>query len=77
MRGASLFGSMARDEAGPQSDIDILIELEPKSGFSLLDQADLEIELEELFGRKTDLFVSDPRNAEFRARIADDLVRVF
>ena len=47
-----LFGSVARGEDGPGSDIDLLIELEP--GRSLLDLIGLENDLSELFGRKVD-----------------------
>jgi predicted nucleotidyltransferase len=43
-----VFGSVARGEARPGSDLDLLIELEP--GRSLLDQIGLEQDLEELLG---------------------------
>lgn len=77
VRSASLFGSLARGQARPDSDVDILIELEPDSRFSLLDQAKLELELEDLLALRTDLFVAHARNAEFRSRIAPDLVPLF
>ena len=48
-----VFGSVARGEAGPQSDVDFLVELEP--GRSLLDRATLLADLEELLGRKVDV----------------------
>jgi uncharacterized protein len=48
-----LFGSVARGEAGPKSDVDILIDLE--SGRSLLDQIALGQDLEELLGCKVDV----------------------
>jgi hypothetical protein len=41
-----VFGSVARGEAGPKSDLDVLIELDNHAG--LLEQAALERELEEL-----------------------------
>jgi uncharacterized protein len=56
MHGASnvrVFGSVARGEAGENSDIDLLIDLE--QGRSLLDQAGLMVELEDLLGRKVDV----------------------
>jgi len=51
----SIFGSAARDDMGPQSDIDILVEFEPgvKTGFIRL--AAIERALSDIFGRKTDL----------------------
>jgi uncharacterized protein len=48
-----VFGSVARGEAGENSDIDLLIDLE--QGRSLLDQAGLMVELEDLLGRKVDV----------------------
>ncbi len=48
-----VFGSVARGEAGENSDVDLLVELE--QGRSLLDQAGLVLDLEELLGRKVDV----------------------
>ncbi len=48
-----IFGSVARGEAGEQSDIDFLIDLEP--GRSLLDQVEFTAELEEMLGCKVDV----------------------
>jgi predicted nucleotidyltransferase len=47
----SLFGSMARGEAGPRSDVDLLIEVDRNSRFSLFDLVDLQDDLLELLGR--------------------------
>ncbi len=48
-----IFGSLARGEAGENSDIDFLVELEP--GRSLLDLSKLVVELEDLLNRKVDV----------------------
>lgn len=48
-----VFGSVARGEAGPDSDIDFLVELEPDR--SLLDHSALLVDLEDLLGRKVDI----------------------
>ena len=48
-----IFGSAARGEARPDSDIDVLVEFEP--GHSLLDRISLMRELEELLGQKVDV----------------------
>ena len=48
-----LFGSYARDEATPESDIDILLESKNKSFDSLFDMKEL---LEKEFKKKVDLF---------------------
>jgi uncharacterized protein len=41
IRRLSLFSSLARGEAGPESDIDLLIEIDPESQFGLRDLVDL------------------------------------
>ncbi len=51
-----VFGSVAKGEAGPESDLDILVEMEP--GTSLMDHVALMQDLEDLLGRKVDV-VSD------------------
>lgn len=48
-----LIGSMARGEARPDSDVDLLVTW--TEGTSLLDQAALMLELEKLLGRKVDI----------------------
>jgi len=50
---AGVFGSVVRGDDAPNSDIDILVEIERR--MSLLDFAGLKIELEEALGRKVDL----------------------
>ena len=48
-----LIGSVARGEARPDSDVDLLVTW--SEGTSLLDQAALMLELEKLLGRKVDI----------------------
>jgi predicted nucleotidyltransferase len=48
-----VFGSVARGESRPDSDIDFLVEFEP--GRSLLDQAALLLDLQDLLGLKVDV----------------------
>jgi uncharacterized protein len=55
VRELSLFGSSARGEARPDSDIDILVDFLPSAQTGLLDYAGLMLELADLFGRKVDL----------------------
>ena len=52
-RNVRVFGSVARGEAGENSDIDLLVELD--QGRSLLDLAGLVVDLEELLERKVDV----------------------
>ncbi|MFO0804254.1 MAG: nucleotidyltransferase family protein [Gemmataceae bacterium] len=48
-----IFGSVARGDAGPQSDVDVLVNFE--RGRSLLDQAGLQLDLVDLLGCKVDV----------------------
>ena len=52
-RNIRVFGSAARGDDAPDSDVDFLVELEP--GRSLFDHVALLQELEDLLGRKVDL----------------------
>jgi predicted nucleotidyltransferase len=48
-----VFGSVARGEDGPESDVDLLIDLEPGTG--LLSLGRMEVELERILGRPVDV----------------------
>lgn len=55
----ALFGSYARDEARPDSDIDVLIDLDPSRPFSLVDLAALRIYLSDILARDVDVVERD------------------
>jgi len=55
IRKLSLFGSVLRDDFGPQSDVDVLVEFEPGATVGYFELADMEAELSELLGRKVDI----------------------
>lgn len=55
IRQMSLFGSVLRDDFRPDSDVDVLVELEPDAHWSLFDLVSMQIELEKLIGRQVDL----------------------
>jgi len=55
VRRLSLFGSVLREDFGPDSDVDILVEFEPGARMGLIRLAGLEIELGKIVGRKVDL----------------------
>lgn len=52
---AALFGSLARGEARPDSDIDIMVELDEEAHPSLWDYAGVCTFIEELFPKKVDV----------------------
>ena len=51
----ALFGSVLRDDFGPESDIDVLVSFLPEAKHGLLDLVAMEEELGRLLGRKVDL----------------------
>jgi predicted nucleotidyltransferase len=56
VRELAVFGSVLRDDFGPASDVDVLVDLAPTTPIkSLLDRAQLVVELESVFGRTVDL----------------------
>ena len=64
-----VFGSAARGDGGPDSDVDFLVDLE--SGRSLLDLGGLLVDLERLLGRSVDLVTE----RGLRERIRDRVLR--
>lgn len=66
-----VFGSVARGEDGPDSDIDILVDSLP--GTTLFDLGGLQVELEQLFdGVKVDLVTTGGLRASMRDRILSE-----
>ena len=51
----ALFGSVLRKDFRSESDIDVLVEFEPGSKYSLFDLVQMEDELRSIFGRSVDL----------------------
>jgi predicted nucleotidyltransferase len=66
-RNVRLFGSVARDEAGLDSDVDFLVDLEP--GRSLLDLGGLLMDLQKLLGRKVDVVTETGLRPRLRPRV--------
>jgi uncharacterized protein len=68
----AVFGSVARGEARPDSDLDLLVDFEP--GASLLDHVGLFQDLEELLGVGVDVVTRSalkPRDDHIRAEAVD------
>ena len=70
----ALFGSTARGDMGPESDVDLLIEVDPERGFAFLDLKD---DLARLLGRPVDLAFPDAMRPRLRAAVLQDAVEVF
>jgi predicted nucleotidyltransferase len=69
-----LFGSVARGEERPDSDIDILVDLQP--GRSIFDLGGLLMELEALFSRPVDVITEDGIKPRMRERIMKEVLPV-
>jgi predicted nucleotidyltransferase len=69
----TLFGSVARDEAGPDSDVDLLVELKRPMGlfefFAIRDR------IEAILGVAVDLGMPDALKPRVRERASKDAVR--
>jgi predicted nucleotidyltransferase len=57
IREVSLFGSVLRDDFGPNSDVDVLVTLDEQATRSMLDVIAAEQELAAILGRPVDLLV--------------------
>ena len=66
-RNVRVFGSTVRGDAGPRSDVDFLVDVEP--GRSLLDVIALEQDLEELLGRRVEVLTDGGLNPYLQERI--------
>lgn len=51
----SLFGSRVRGDFTDKSDFDILVQFQPDSGISLFEFSRMQIDLEDVLGKKVDL----------------------
>jgi predicted nucleotidyltransferase len=55
VRELAVFGSAARGEMRPDSDVDLLVEFQPEAEIGLLEHAGLMLDLSQLLGRRVDL----------------------
>ena len=72
IRRLSLFGSVARGDAGADSDVDLVAELEPQARIGLIGLAGLERRLAGLLGRPVDLLPEPVEKLRLRANIERD-----
>jgi predicted nucleotidyltransferase len=71
IRKLSLFGSVLRDDFGPNSDIDFLVEFDPDHVPGFITLAGIEIELSEILDRKVDLRTPQELSRYFRQEVVD------
>ena len=68
IREFSLFGSVLREDFGPDSDIDVLVSFELDAEWDLFHLVDMRDELMALFGRNVDLVEKEGLRNPFRRR---------
>ena len=73
----AIFGSRVRGDNRPDSDIDVLVEVEPDASFSLLNLIGVEHIIGDATGLTTQAVMRRSIPPRFAERIADDVVEVF
>jgi uncharacterized protein len=69
-----LFGSVARNEATPESDLDFVVNFDGMITFDRY--MDLKIFLEDLFGKKIDLAIENTLKLKIRQKILEEAINV-
>jgi uncharacterized protein len=72
-----LFGSLARDEARPDSDVDLFIDVDPEARFSLIELVDVREYLADVLGRRVDVFPRDGLRRVIRGDVEASALKVF
>jgi predicted nucleotidyltransferase len=75
VKSLNLFGSVARDEARSDSDVDFLVEFDQPGGFFQLLQ--VQYYLEDILGCPVDLGTEDALREHLREPILKDIIRAF
>lgn len=74
VRSLAVFGSIVRGEAGPDSDVDILVEFDPGAKVGLFAFARLQRCLQDLLGRQVDLATPKALHKALKQRILEEAV---
>lgn len=77
IEGLSLFGSVVRGDARPDSDVDIALTVSPERALTLFDVGGIQDRLERLLGTKTDVVLEPVKKPALQREIDRDRVRVF
>ncbi|CCI00827.1 conserved hypothetical protein [Microcystis aeruginosa PCC 9443] len=75
VKSLSLFGSVARDEAHADSDVDLLVEFNRQGGFFQLLQ--VQYYLEDILGCSVDLGTQDALREHLREPVLEDVINAF
>ncbi|WJR67832.1 nucleotidyltransferase domain-containing protein [Neorhizobium sp. CSC1952] len=72
-----LFGSVARDEAGPSSDLDLFIDYDLEKKFSLVDLAGIKLFLEDELDTEVDVTTRNSLHPRLKNKIEHSAIRIF
>jgi predicted nucleotidyltransferase len=72
VRELSVFGSAARGEMRPDSDIDLLVDFEPEARIGLLELGGLTEDFSALVGRKVDIAIKRALKPRIRSEVLAD-----
>lgn len=72
-----VFGSTVRDEASPESDLDLFIDYDRTRRFSLIDLVGIKQFLEETMATKVDITTRDSLHPMLKDDIEQEAIRVF
>lgn len=75
--GMAVFGSVARGDAGPHSDVDLVIDYDHEARFSLLTLCGIQNDTSEWLGRKVDMLTWDGLKPRVAHNIQQDVAHVF
>lgn len=75
VKSLTLFGSVARDEARPDSDVDLLVEFNQQGGIFQLLQ--VQYYLEDILGCSVDLGTQDALREHLRESVLEDVINAF
>ena len=73
----AIFGSRSRDDAKPTSDLDILLDVDPKHKFSLLNLVGIEEITSKAIGLETNAIMRRSLKDSFAKSIRNDIMEVF
>ena len=76
VKSLAIFGSMARGEAGPESDVDIVVEFDPQAHVGLFKMVELKEFLERILGCPVDVVTLDGLRPWMRNRVRREAVHV-
>lgn len=73
----SLFGSFVRGETGPESDVDVLIDVDPRARFTLLNLVGVKNILEDGLRREADVAMREGLDPKMKEGILKEAEKIF